>query len=210
LRNIPFNKGLAKSFPKIRKDSDLDRWVKDDLSHLHEPERSVLHSFLVNLKAYASAVPVQRRYLQIHEIYSRSISEGPSFAKWISGLKTFILARYNQRLYMNAEDLFPYDFLSESVDDYLKRNSEKRYEKSVNNAVDRLRTLRTQAISEYVKENNSFPAKSEGVIEDIEKRISLSNKLSSAQGEKRLSRSVGSIELTTFSRGNLQSWISSQ
>lgn len=191
LTNIPFDKGIAKSLPRVRNEADLDRLVLDDLDHVKEPIRSVLHSFLVNLKAYCTSVPPARRILPIEEIYSRSLAEGPSFAKWLNGFKTYVLCVLSGRLYFNAEDLQPYDFMYDHVAEYASRNSEKRYAKSHERQSDALRTLRTQAISRYVTENNSFPKmENESVIIELEKKIQREKSMRGAE-ETRTAFEIG-------------------
>jgi hypothetical protein len=67
----------------------IDRAVQDDLLDVAEPERSALHSFMVNLWAYSWAGP--KLTLGYFDIMSRSLLEGPAFAKWLDGFKTYQL-----------------------------------------------------------------------------------------------------------------------
>jgi len=75
----------------IEKTGSLYGAVMSNLDVLDEPERSATHSFLVDLYFWEQAVPRVKRTLSTDYILLRSLTEGPSFAKWLDGFKDYVL-----------------------------------------------------------------------------------------------------------------------
>lgn len=78
--------------------ANISKWSNDDLLDLEEPERSHLHSFLVDLDFYDRAVYHKNRDMSIDSIFERSIKHGPSFARWLDGLKAYLLHKMTNRV----------------------------------------------------------------------------------------------------------------
>lgn len=96
--NIPWDPVLGdRMFRRISNHLDattIHEIVQDDLEDFSEPTRSALHSFVVNLWAWGYAGGAVRA-LPMHVIAERSLREGPSFAKWLDGYKTYVLGSQN-------------------------------------------------------------------------------------------------------------------
>jgi len=90
-------------------------WAFDPLKKVEEPWRSNLHSFFVDLYSYSLAVPRERRPISIETIFTRSMTEGPAFAKWLDGAKADILGKYSDRKYFNNEIAVEYEMLQRPV-----------------------------------------------------------------------------------------------
>jgi hypothetical protein len=159
VENIEFSAKATRGFPRIWKDTDIEKWAKDELLHIAEPERSALHSFLVNLWCYGLSVDPKDRPIPLSEIYSRSISEGPSYAKWTAGFKNYFLSSVNERHYMQDDDLKEFNYLKSYVDEWKKRHS---YEKPWGNTritacIEQERFYRHKAIMDYIDECHTIP-----------------------------------------------------
>lgn len=79
---------------KIKKLVIDQRWfqlVNEELESIKEPYRSCLHSFLVNAWAYSEAVPSDQQDIPLPRIIERSLKEGPAFAKYLDGLKSWLM-----------------------------------------------------------------------------------------------------------------------
>lgn len=81
--------------------SDLWKSVMDPLVDLKEPWRSNYHSFLVDLYAYSMAVPKGNHSIDIETIHDRCLDEGPAFAKWLDGYKSYVLGKHCRREYFS-------------------------------------------------------------------------------------------------------------
>lgn len=100
-RHLHFTEELGKYLWEVIRDlAQKDDWwalVKWELPSMQEPVRSLLHDFLVNLWSYNFSVPSEYRAIPLCEIARRSLVEGPSFAKWMDGFKTFLISKIEGR-----------------------------------------------------------------------------------------------------------------
>jgi hypothetical protein len=128
---IKFNRSLGfKLWDRIKKSvykEDFIGLVYDDLEDLKEPERSNLHSFLVNVWSYQEGTQKRNRDFPIEIIIERSLCEGPEFAEYIHKAKSSLIAiregrtflgdfvplKLNRPKFRNIGDIYRADFLFE-------------------------------------------------------------------------------------------------
>lgn len=75
----------------------------NELEQVKEPHRSALHSFLVNIWAYGKNVPESRRDTPLVEIIEKSLKIGPKYAKYIDGLKSWLMTKKFNRQNLSSE-----------------------------------------------------------------------------------------------------------
>jgi len=60
---------------------------------------------VVDLYAYSKSVEAHERPISIETIHNRSLTEGPLFAKWLDGYKTYLFGRANKREFF-TDDIY--------------------------------------------------------------------------------------------------------
>jgi len=106
---------------------DWDSAVYDELQDIEEPARSALHSFICDLSLYqkervAGKRPLLRN-LPVHLIAQRCLSEGPSFAKWLDGLKAFFVQARLQATAFKFEIAIAYESWKDDISDFIQNKA---------------------------------------------------------------------------------------
>jgi len=86
-----------------RVDFNFSALIDEELLDFKEPFRSNLHAFIVALSFYEDAVTESDRLYKTEVLFTRSLSEGPSFAKWIDGAKSYVLGVILDRMYFSRD-----------------------------------------------------------------------------------------------------------
>jgi hypothetical protein len=88
-----------------------ERWrdlAFSELEGVAEPYRSALHSLLVNIWSYAESVEPEFRDLSCGYIIEQTLRQGPPFAKWVDGLKSYLLTVQCGRQNLDPEIVLTY------------------------------------------------------------------------------------------------------